>query len=48
MKVRSCMTLFEIVSPSDIFSSVLEYMYKGKRCERTLAIVKKELDYYKA
>ena len=48
MKVCSCMTLFEIVSPSDIFSSVLEYMYKGKRCERTLAIVKKELDYYKA
>ena len=48
MKVCSCMTLFEIVSPSDIFTSVLEHMYEGERCERTLAIVKKELDYYKA
>ncbi|MEE0084609.1 MAG: DUF1810 domain-containing protein [Paludibacteraceae bacterium] len=48
MKVCSCMTLFEIVSPSDIFTSVLEYMYGGEKCERTLALVKKELDYYKS
>ena len=36
MKVRSCMTLFDIVSPHDIFEKVLNKYYQGKRCELTL------------
>ncbi len=42
MKVRSCMTLFDIVSPGDKFNDVLENFYERKRCHRTLAIVKGE------
>lgn len=36
MKVRSCMTLFDIVLPHDIFEKVLDKYYNGKRCELTL------------
>jgi len=35
MKVRSCMTLFDAVSPEDIFSDVLEKYYSGSRCRLT-------------
>ncbi len=42
-KVCSCMTLFEIVYPGDIFTKVLDRMYDGDRCERTLSIVRNEL-----
>ena len=34
-KVRSCMTLFDAVSPEDIFSDVLEKYYSGSRCRLT-------------
>ncbi|MBQ6161899.1 MAG: DUF1810 domain-containing protein [Prevotella sp.] len=37
MKVKSCMTLFDIVSPHDIFEEVLEKYYDGKRCKLTLS-----------
>lgn len=37
LKVQSCMTLFDIVSPNDIFNDVLEKFYEGKRCEKTIA-----------
>jgi uncharacterized protein (DUF1810 family) len=47
-KVRSCMTLFDIVSPHDIFRLVLEQFYEGKPCRRTLHIVEQELKYYMA
>ena len=30
------MTLFDVVSPNDIFGAVLEGCYEGKRCEKTL------------
>lgn len=43
MKVRSCMTLFNLVSPNDIFAKVLDKFYDGKQCERTLSILKDEL-----
>jgi uncharacterized protein (DUF1810 family) len=43
MKVRSCMTLFDVVSPHDIFNDVLENFYDGHRCTRTLQIIKDEL-----
>jgi uncharacterized protein (DUF1810 family) len=45
IKVRSCMTLFDIVSPHDIFNEVLEKFYEGHRCRRTLQIIKDELAY---
>jgi hypothetical protein len=30
------MTLFDIVSPNDIFNDVLDKYYEGKRCEKTV------------
>lgn len=36
MKVRSCMTLFDAVSPDDIFEQVLEIFYNGTSCKKTL------------
>lgn len=36
MKVRSCMTLFDAVSPDDIFEQVLEVFYHGTCCKKTL------------
>ncbi len=36
MKVKSCMTLFDIVSPDDVFAQVLDTFYGGKRCEYTI------------
>ena len=36
LKVRSCMTLFDLVSPKDIFNDVLDKYYEGKRCEKTI------------
>lgn len=36
MKVRSCMTLFDAVSPNDVFQEVLDKFYKGKYDLKTL------------
>ena len=36
MKVRSCMTLFDAVSPDDIFEQVLEMFYDGTYDRKTL------------
>lgn len=36
LKVQSCMTLFDLVSPNDIFNEVLDKYYEGKRCEKTV------------
>ena len=41
MKVRSCMTLFDIISPNDIFSDVIKRFYQNSRCEKTLRLVSK-------
>ena len=41
MKVRSCMTLFDIISPEDIFSEVLRRFYSNTRCEITIAMLSK-------
>lgn len=41
-KVKSCMTLFDIVSPHDIFEEVLNNFYEGKRCKATLGKLAKE------
>ena len=39
MKVRSCMTLFDIVSPDDIFDEVLNKFYDSKRCNLTIRML---------
>lgn len=36
LKVRSCMTLFDLVSPNDIFHEVLYKYYEGQRCDKTI------------
>lgn len=36
MKVRSCMTLFDSVSPDDIFAEVLDAFYDGERDPKSL------------
>ena len=41
MKVKSCMTLFDIISPNDIFSDVIKRFYQNSRCEKTLRLVSK-------
>ena len=35
IKVQSCMTLFDLVSPNDIFADVLNKYYDGIRCQKT-------------
>ena len=40
LKVRSCMTLFDVVSPNDVFSKVLKKYYNGIRDVLTLAFLK--------
>ena len=35
LKVCSCMTLFDAISPNDIFADALAAFYGNKRCERT-------------
>lgn len=41
MKLRSSMTLFDIVSPNDIYNNVLDVFFEGKRCNSTLTMLKK-------
>ena len=36
LKVRSCMTLFDLGSPNDIFNEVLYKYYEGQRCDKTI------------
>lgn len=36
IKVQSCMTLFDLVSPNDIFAEVLDKYYGGLRCQKTV------------
>ena len=39
MKLRSCLTLFDVVCPDDVFAEALTYLYGGKKCQRTLEII---------
>ncbi len=39
-KVQSCMTLFNIVSPGNVFEQVLIKFYDGKECETTKKLLK--------
>lgn len=36
LKVRSCMTVFDLVSPNDIFNKVLFRFYESQKCDKTL------------
>ena len=47
MKLRSCLTLFDLVSPNEIFADFLENYFNKERCQKTLQIVSSELSYYK-
>lgn len=40
MKVYSSMTLFDVVSPNDIYAEVLDKFYEGKRCETTINLLR--------
>ena len=42
IKVRSCMTMFDFLSPNDIFGEVLRSFYNGERCEITLEVMQEE------
>lgn len=42
VKVRSCMTMFDCLSPNDIFCEVLDAFYNGERCARTREMMRKE------
>lgn len=39
LKVCSSMTLFDAISPSDVFAEVLSSFYGDIRCERTLSLL---------
>lgn len=41
MKVKSSMTLFDAVSPNDVFAEVLDKFYNGERCRKTLELLGK-------
>ncbi|MBR5828371.1 MAG: DUF1810 domain-containing protein [Paludibacteraceae bacterium] len=36
LKVKSSMTLFDAISPNDIYAQVLDIFYSGSRCQYTL------------
>ena len=36
LKVRSCMTIFDLVAPHDIFRDVLDKYYEGQICDKTI------------
>ena len=42
IKVRSCKTMFDYLSPCDIFSEVLDSFYESERCELTLKVMQQE------
>ena len=39
LKVKSSMTLFDAVSPNDIYADVLSIFYNGQRCQKTLKLI---------
>ena len=44
MKVQSSMTLFDAISPNDIFGKVLDQFYGGVRDKRTLELLDEDED----
>lgn len=46
LKLKSCLTLFDLVYRHNIFDRVLDRYFEGERCRRTLRIVAKKWEYY--
>lgn len=44
-KVQSCMTLFNIISPGNVFEQVLIKFYDGKECETTKKLLKSKINF---
>lgn len=44
MKVQSSMTLFDVISPNDVFGKVLDQFYGGVRDKRTLELLDEDKD----
>ena len=42
IKVRSCMTMFDFLSPNDIFGEVLRSFYNEERCGITLKMMQQK------
>ncbi len=42
-KLLSSMTLFDIVSPGDVFTRVIDKFFQGKRDRRTIKLVEKKI-----
>ena len=42
LKVKSSMTLFDAVSPNDIYADVLNIFYNGQRCQKTIEYLTKQ------
>ncbi len=42
MKLRSSMTLFDVIAPKDIYDDVLAEFFEGKRDQRTIDITNEE------
>lgn len=40
-KLRSSMTIFDLVSPDDVFASVLDKYFDGRRDRRTISLIEK-------
>lgn len=43
VKLRSSMTLFDVVHPNGIFNKVLDKFFEGKRDERTLELLQSQI-----
>ena len=39
LKLKSSMTLFDLVAPDDIYSKVLDKFFEGKRCKSTQQLI---------
>jgi len=42
MKLRSCLTLFDVIEPDSLFARALDAFYDGERDERTLALLNRQ------
>jgi uncharacterized protein (DUF1810 family) len=41
-KLRSCMTMFDYISPNDIFGKVLNVFYQGERGGKTIRVISRQ------
>lgn len=41
-KLRSCMTMFDYISPNDIFGEVLDVFYQGERGGKTIRVISRQ------